>query len=274
MIQLSAPGRDGAVLAFSDPDSATDHGYAEGWTDGLPFLLPTTGRVDGLLAAVGGDPDRPLGAGRWPGLTARAVAWNAALGGCSPAHVPVLLAAVEALTDPLFGLDRLLQATSAWAPLAIVSGPAVRALGFNSRDGVFGGGSRANVAVGRTIRLLLWNVMGARGGPAFGHPGAASFCIAEDPDANPWEPFHTTVAGGVEGAGSAVTVFACEANHNVCDTHNDRPERLLDTIVDGLSTLGNRVTQAGGETLVVAGPERARVFAAEGWSRAAVQRSI
>jgi hypothetical protein len=45
-------------------------------------------------------------------------------------------------------------------PLVIISGPVVKELGFNYRENVFGGESRANAIIWRAIRLILWNIGG------------------------------------------------------------------------------------------------------------------
>lgn len=73
--------------------------------------------------------------------------------------------------------------------LIIVNGPITKKLGINSGDGVFGRGYRANGTIGRALRLTLWNL--GRNFPSdpdmstLSHPGAWSFCIAENEDASP-----------------------------------------------------------------------------------------
>ena len=152
----------------------------------------------------------------------------------------------------------------------------VRELGFNSRDGVFGGGSRANASVGRAVRLVLWNIGGGKPGEidksTFGQPGKYAYCIAEDPENNPWEPLHISRDRSL--GDNAVTVFACEAPHNVADTHHDTPQGLLWVIADCMSTMGNTTARWGGQTLVVLSPERARVLDKAGWSREDVQQCL
>ena len=68
--------------------------------------------------------------------------------------------------DPAHNLNGVSQTTHMCVSLVIVNGPIARALNFNSRDGVFGNGYRANAAVGRAVRLALWNLGGA---DAVGH---------------------------------------------------------------------------------------------------------
>ena len=55
--------------------------------------------------------------------TVKEIAINAVMAGCLPHYMPVVLAAIEAITDPAFNL-REVQCTSCnMAPLLIVSGP-------------------------------------------------------------------------------------------------------------------------------------------------------
>src|SRR5207253_600304 len=92
--------------------------------------------------------------------------------------------------------------------------PVARELGFNSRDGVFGNGYRPNAAVGRAVRLALWNLGGATpwetDKATLSHPGEYAFCIAEEAADTPWPPLHEE-----RGCprGSAAEVRACGEVH-------------------------------------------------------------
>ena len=112
--------------------------FANGWTDGLPVVLPTRRRVEAVIEHVGRDPQESLGPvpPRGGEATIEKLAINAVMGGCRPEHVPVVLAAMEALLDPVHNLNGVSQTTHMCVSLAIVNGPIARELGFNSRDGV------------------------------------------------------------------------------------------------------------------------------------------
>ena len=193
--------------------------YRLGWTDGLPAIPPTAPLVEAVLKYLGRDPDEVIG--QVPPknrvATVEKVAVNCVMAGCLPQYAPVVIAALEAMLDNAFNLNGVQATTNCVSPLAIVSGPAVQRLGFNSGDNVFGGGSRANAAVGRAIRLILWNLGGGYPGEidraTLGHPGKYTFCIAEDGPGNPWESCHRE-QGFLEEA-SCVTMFACEAPHHI-----------------------------------------------------------
>ena len=150
-------------LDVDDYDEAVELFYQRNWTDGLPIVLPTRRRVEAMIAGAGRDSQESLGPVPPKGgpATVEKLAINAVMGGCLPAHFPVVLAALEALLDPAHNLNGVSQTTHMCVPLVIVNGPIARGLGFNSRDGVFGNGYRANAAVGRAVRLALWNLGGA-----------------------------------------------------------------------------------------------------------------
>ena len=74
----------------------------KGWGDGLPIIPPTEDRVSAILAATKRQPQDIIGAvpPRWAQATVEKIAINAVMAGCKPEYMPVLIAAVEALTDP------------------------------------------------------------------------------------------------------------------------------------------------------------------------------
>src|SRR3989442_889916 len=76
----------------------------------------------------------------------------------------VLLAALEALADPAFTLHGAITSTGGSATLVVVNGPIRRRLEFNSGANVFGPGWGANATVGRAIRLVTLNCLGAQPG--------------------------------------------------------------------------------------------------------------
>ncbi|HEV7393393.1 MAG TPA: hypothetical protein VGO08_17260, partial [Burkholderiales bacterium] len=189
----------------------TEFVYEQGWTDGLPVFPPTRKVVEGLLAFARRDPDEVLGT-IFPGdgvATVRNVAANCAMAGCVPEHMPVVLAAVEGLVDPAMPITTT-QSTGSASILTVVTGPVVRELGFHTREWIFGpNGGRANAAIGRAIRLILWNIGRAHPGKlikgTMGHPASWSYCIGEEQEITPWTPMHVDL--GIAASDSAVTVM-------------------------------------------------------------------
>jgi hypothetical protein len=185
---------------------------------------------------------------------------------------------VRAALAPEHNLNGVTCTTHMCVPLVIVNGPQRIRLEFNATDGVFGNGSRANGAVGRALRLVCWNLGGARPGEedksTLSHPGEWTFCIAEDEEGSPWEPLH--VERGMPRDSDAVTVFACEAPHSVVAVGS--PENMLQRIVSHLSARGSNNSEyrwgPGGQLLVTVNAEQAERFAQDGWSKQDVKRYL
>ena len=252
-----------------DYEKAVETFYERGWTDGLPIVLPTRRLVDAMIAASGRERTESLGpvSPRMGEATIEMLAINAVMGGCRPEHFPVVLAAFEAMLAPEHNLNGVTQTTHPCVSLAIVNGPIARKLNFNARDGVFGNGYRSNGAVGRALRLALWNLGGAVPGETdmatLSNPAEYAFCIAEEEEDNPWEPLH--VERGCAPGSDAVTVFACEGPQSV--VCQGTPAEMLYVLADSLCSLGNNNTHTAGQTLVVLNPRQAREFADHGWSK-------
>jgi hypothetical protein len=95
--------------------------------------------------------------------TVEKLAINCVMAGCEPQHLPVLIAAVEALTEtPVnrFAIRVLLQSHAPHAPLIQVNGPIAKRLGLNSGMATLGPGrqSEVNTIIGRALRLIIMNV--------------------------------------------------------------------------------------------------------------------
>lgn len=259
---------------FEDAWEWAEFAYKNKLTDGLPVLPPTEEKVEGIVAYLGRDPQESLGL--VPPLngdaTIEKVAINCCMAGCLPEYAPIVLAALDALLQEEFNLYGVETTTHPCEPLTIVSGPIVKELGFNYGDGVFGGGSRANAAIGRAIRLILWNIGGAYPGDnaksPLSQPGRYTYCIAENIDENPWEALHRE--RGVETL-NGVTVFGCEAPHSII-AHGD-DFRILNTIADSMATMGSNNMQHtdGSQTLVVLIPRMAQNLARVGWTKSEVK---
>lgn len=244
--------------------------YETGWSDGLPVVPPTKERVqefidyfqtsgDELIAEV-----PPLG-GK---ATVERIAVNAVMAGCLPEHMPVVVTAIQAMMEDRFNLRGVQCSTGIHTPLLIINGPIAKRLGINSGYNCFGQGWRANATIGRAVKLVLVNLGGAIPGETnkstFGHPGSYTYCVAEDEDANPWEPLH--IEAGFSESDSAVTVYPAEAPHNIM-YHAGDPRDLLTVLADSMCTLGNVQMYVMGDTLVVLGPEHARILADAGWRK-------
>lgn len=250
---------------------AMDRFYQEGWTDGLPVVPPTKELVDEMLLYVQRDPDQVVAIvpPRWAVATVRDIAINAVMAGCKPQYLPVVIAGVEAACDEQFNLNGIQATTHVVSPLMIVNGPIRNEVGINSGCNVFGQGFRANATIGRALRLVLMNIGGGIPGETdqstFGHPGKFTYCIAENEEDSPWEPYH--VEHGFDRSQSTVTVIGGEAPHSVSNHISNDPYGVCRSIADTMATMGNNNTFVMGEILVVIGPEHAATISKGGWSK-------
>jgi hypothetical protein len=283
MVDLQLATQPGALSSRRfEVDDSLD-GFAEvqdlfverGWTDGLPIVPPSERRVREMLDGANFQADVALGAvpPRMGVATVEKVAINAVMAGCKPTYFPVVVAAVQALLEPDFNLNGVQSTTHVSAPLLIVNGPLARSLEVNGKHNCFGQGWRANATIGRAIRLVLINIGGGLPGAVdkatFGHPGKYTFCIAENEDENPWQALH--VERGIGPDVSAVTVFAGESPHNIIDNRSQHGQLVLNAIAGTMTTLGSNNAWYKSESIVVLGPEHARMLADEGWSKTDVK---
>jgi hypothetical protein len=263
-------------------DGWADFADARRWTDGLPVYPPTETAVGAILDYLGCDPAQELGVVAPAGgvATVEKVAINCVMAGCRPEYAPVVLAALDALLDPHFNLQGVQTTTHSCEPLTIVSGPVVEQLDLWTGECVLGGGGRrANASIGRAIRLILWNIGGGYPGEPtrkiLGHPGRYSYLLPEDWRASPWSPLHADRGLPAEGT-SAVTVFACEAPHNVVATLGTdlSPELILNSVADQMRALGSNNVYTQGEMLVVLPPFIASHLESHGWSKERVRHAL
>jgi hypothetical protein len=233
--------------------------FARGWTDGLPIVPPTPERVEAMLGAY--DPGAVLGAvpARGLSVTTEETAINAVLAGCRPEYFPLVVAALEAVLDPAFNANAVLTSTGGAAVCVLVSGPLAAEIGMAARHNALGGGNRANATIGRAVRLVARNILGARtgglDGSSLGHPGKITLCFAEDPPPAPWEPLRVTL--GFSLADTTVTVVPTEGPRQIGNGLSADPEGVLRTFVACMRNPSTYAVGKGGQAVVVLGPEHA-----------------
>ncbi len=267
-----------------DESSALEELHERGWTDGLPVVVPTPERVERMILGGGLDPDIILGSvgPSYGEATVEKAAVNAVMAGCLPDHFPVVIAAVRAVCDERFDLGVLQSTTHALGPVIIVNGPAREICGgIASGWGALGPGHRANMCIGRALRLVMGNLGGAQPGisdmAVLGQGGKISACFAEAEETSPFTPLH--VSRGMDRDQSAVTVVGVDAPHSVmCTPDGDDPEgaeRILRTIAGSIANPGANTTYGGrATTLVVLNPNHARMIAKWGYTREDVERRL
>ena len=266
------PGLVSQRIELANEYEAVQDMYLErGWSDGLPIIPPTPERVEAMMTATDLNAQHVVAElpPNWGAATLEKLAINAVMAGCLPSYFPVLVAAVEAMSDPVFNLYAIQATTHPCAPLIIVNGPIRSELGMNGSSGAFGPGWRPNAVIGRAVRLALLNIGGAHPGIADmstqGAPSKFSYCVAENEESNPWAPLH--VERGFRPQQSAVTVLAGEPPHNINDHASSSAEDILTIIAGAMGVTGANNAYTGGETLLALGPEHAGTIARDGLSK-------
>ena len=150
-----------AIVFRGGHDAVNQYFYQQEWTDGLPVVPSTRAKVEAFLRWTERDPDEVLGV-MLPdrrAATVWSVAVNGVMAGCRPEYMPILVALVEAMADPGYGVEHSGN-TPGPETLIILNGPIIRQLGFNYTQGVMRDGFMPNTSVGRFWRLYLRNVAG------------------------------------------------------------------------------------------------------------------
>jgi hypothetical protein len=257
-------------------DAAIEFCYERGWTDGLPVVPPTEERVGAFLTATGRAPSEVLGAipERRLEITVEKAAINAVMAGCRPEYLPVVLTALEAVCDPIFGGHAALAGTAGAAVLLILNGPLAATLGLASRENVLGPGNRPAATIGRAVTLTLRNVAESVVATGFdratlGHPGRLNLCIAEEPDPAPWKSLH--VHRGLRPETSAVSALAATGPRQVYNETATTPEGVLDSIAWTAADAGALVRAATDEFVIILGGRHREILVRAGWTRTGVQ---
>lgn len=258
-------------IEVASPDAFQRLASDRAWQDGLPLVPPTEDRVRAMFEYCDRPADASLGSiAPYYGVAAvEKLAIIAVMAGCRPAHFPILLAAVQCITKPEFNLYGIQATTSPVAPLIVASGPIADQAGMNSRDNAFGQGNEANATIGRALRLVLIILGGGTIVPqvdraTHGFPAKYSFCVSENVQATPWQPFH--VQRGLESTTSAVSVFGVHGFHSMIDMVSSTAEELMPSLAAGVAASGTNNMTHGGEALLVLCPEHAEIIHNSGWT--------
>lgn len=199
-----------------EPDTAENleaFFYDQGWTDGLPIILPTEERVAAMIAGSNRYPDEYVGQMQtnpvYPPLTydVERVAVNAVMAGAKPEHFPVILALAASCDTGLF------SSTNSWSRMVVVNGPIAREIGMSGGLGGIGPFNSSNAVIGRAFTIMSKNLgyavpgvtyMGSQGNNLdYNH---ATFCENEGLLPEGWDPFH--VVKGFKKDESVVSIFA------------------------------------------------------------------
>lgn len=276
----AAPDAESAPLERVDLDNdeeiVADFYRSKGWLDGLPIVPPTEARVERMLGALASRRLHVLGKVPPKGrpLTIESIAVCAVLAGCTPAAFPVVVAAARAMLRPEFNLLGVNTTTNAAAPLLIANGPIAAAAGIQGGNDVFGAFHRANITIGRALRLMMIAVGDCRPGDGDmatqGQALKAGICITEN--TSPWEHLH--VEQGFRTDESTVTAISVTAQFNLLDFASRNADDLIGMIARTIATPGMQNAQLGYGPVILFGIEHARILAAAGLTKKDIKRRL
>jgi len=266
-----------SVTVASTPDvdsheivDAVEYYFQNEWTDGLPVVPVTESYLAEFLATVDRDPNEVLFtvAHLNRSITVRLAALNAALAGCKPEYLPVVIAAWESVAKEPHPARGIWQSTTGTAPFLLVNGPIRGELEINTAGNIFGGGFRSNATIGRAIRLGLINVFGLNphglDQATQGNPSKVTAVIGENEEQSPWPSF--AVEHGFAPTDSVATMFVIRSVVHIEARHTMVPEQLALDFVNTITRSGALIHEYT-STLLVLVPEHAELFANAGWSK-------
>lgn len=259
--------------------------YENLWTDGLPIVPPTRERIEAFLGFTDRAPDEVLGV-MLPenrAATVWSVAVNGVMAGCRPEYMPVLVALVEAMADPGYGVEHSGNTPGAETQI-VISGPLVKELEFNCEQGALRDGFQANTSIGRFWRLYLVNVVGFQrhqnDKATFG--GTWRVVMAENDEVLAelgWPALCHEL--GVPAGESGVFVSRFTGGKVVASVYGQSADECLPYLADQLTGISSweLIFTAGMSSgkyrpLLVLSPIIARTLAKSGLSKADVQRRL
>ncbi len=201
-----------------------------GWTDGLPIILPTEERVGEMLTGTDRAPDEYVGMMSVTTheerlqYTVEKCAVIAVMAGARPEHFPVILALGAS------GRPSMPSSTTSFASMMVVNGPVRNEIGMNSGLGALSPVNYANSVIGRAWTLMSINFGDMRPGATFTASTGTTInynnmCCAENEEESPWEPFH--VRKGYKKEESTVSLFR---GWNVLTQGIGPSQRMLEVI--------------------------------------------
>lgn len=286
-----------ALGSFDDEPSASEviftgnfeavnrYFYQHELSDGLPIVPPTHERIEAFLAFTDRKPEECLGVMLPDNRSATiwSIAVNGVMSGCRPEYMPILVALIEAMVDPDYGVEHSGN-TPGGETLIILNGPIIKELGFNYTQGVMRDGFLPNTTIGRFWRLYLRNVAGflLHQGDKCTYGNTWRVVVAENEDVLArinWEP--NSVDMGYAAGDNVVTISRYTGGSVLAALSGDVRDNMLPYLVNGVTGqiswhLMFTVGQGMGtlRPLVLITPILAETFAKAGWSKADIRQHL
>ncbi|MBN2073916.1 MAG: hypothetical protein JW762_00040 [Dehalococcoidales bacterium] len=213
------------ILGPDTPENLEQMFLEEGWTDGMPIILPTEERVAEMLKGTSHKPDEIIGMMQptppndaWETTSSQLGGGSAPARGAKKQHTPVTMqpsppyesweytvehVAINAvmagarkehlpviLAIASTGVTSLFSSCSSFARMVVTNGPIRKEINMNSGLAALGPFNHANSVIGRTWTLISKNLGGSIPGETFlGDLGNAltynNLCFAENEEALP-----------------------------------------------------------------------------------------
>ncbi len=282
---LAEPGAREIVFGGTF-EEVNAHFYEREWSDGLPIVPPTLEKIETFLSFTDRVPEESLGIllPENRAATIWAVAVNGVMAGCRPEYMPILVALVEAMADPVYGVEHSGNTPGA-DTLIILNGPIIKDLNFNYTQGVLRDGFMANTSVGRFWRLALRNIAGflphKTDKGTFGNSFRVVLAENEDALARIGWPPHSVDMGFAAGD-NVVTISRQTSGAVMASVTGSTPEEMMPYIADGVGkqtgweivfTVGSLSIGTLRPVLVLS-PILAETLARAGWSKDDVKRYL
>jgi hypothetical protein len=275
----------GAIVFRGSLDEVNAHFYEQEWSDGLPIVPPTLARIEEFLRFTDRKPGEVLGI-LLPdsrAATVWSIAVNGVMAGCRPEYMPILVALIQAMADPEYGVEHSSNTPGA-ETLIMLNGPIIKQLGFNFLQGAMRDGFHANTSIGRFWRLYLRNIAGfllhKTDKGTFGNTWRVVVAENEDVlDEIGWPS--NAVDMGFTAGDNVVTIGRYTGGNLFAGVGGTTPEEMLPYIADAvlrqiswhvIFTIG----MANGmlRPLLLLTPILARQIARAGWSKRDVNRYL
>jgi hypothetical protein len=276
----AAEKRDSRDIVFTGTIDEINRRYSDrGWSDGSSITPPTPERVAAFLKYTGYAPDEEIAV--LPPSNLRATPWNIAvngvMAGARPEHLPILIAAVQAVADPAFRYMNNGASTHSFTNFFWINGPIARQLGIDYGQGLIA--HPINEVLGRAMSLIERNIAGLRiNETQMGSFGKTqSWVLAEDEAAIKslgWEPYHVEKGFGINAntvAAGTSTVWG----RNLVPSTSD-PKILMQLMAYGMTTTEALASGFTGQSrrYVLIEPGVAKILAEGGYTKRSLRQDL
>lgn len=198
-----------------------DYFKEQGMTDGLPVVPPTKIKAEKFIGYSSYGYDDVVATVNGRKVKTYQIAANAIMAGCSPEHLPVCVAFVEALSDSEY-LNSL--KSGKLTPMMYVNGPVAHQIGIDNTQGMTT--EETNIAIGRFMELALINLAGIERTNAFGNVQPLVFSENDEICLNiGWKPHH--VEKGYQLNDNVITATSFSMWGNNVTPATDLPEEIM-----------------------------------------------